>query len=129
LESTNDILVSGSLSLVSKSVHDTSLGLGFVDYPDRGKAAVKRVTYRFDSGFVTVLELAREKARFGQLPPNEKELVQQVIKDVTDLKRQSVLLAQINANGLNTNTLPGRDDNGRGGGDVGGIGSNRFFVR
>lgn len=87
LEQGNNLTVSGQLVLNGVS-NDLTQGLGFVDYPDKGRAAVKRLTYDYNNGFECTLELARERARIGELPPTEKQILNQVIKDVMTLKRE-----------------------------------------
>ena len=84
LEHTNKVQVSGSLELRGQT-NDTSGGLGYVNYPNKGKAAVRKVTYNFSDGFATELELHREETRIGELPPEEKDRQHKVEKDIAVL--------------------------------------------
>jgi hypothetical protein len=86
LEAANNLHVSGSMTLVGMANPLTS-GLGWVDYPDRARAAVKRLTYDFTRGYKAVLELTRERARMGELPPDDETLQNQILKDLTEMKR------------------------------------------
>ena len=86
LELTNQVQVSGSLRLIGPT-NDTTVGLGYVDYPNRGLADVVRVTYSFSEGFSTELELHREECRIGELPPKDKDRQDHVEKEVQNLKR------------------------------------------
>jgi len=71
LEQANDLQVRGSL-LIRGRVNDLAGGLGYVDYPDKARAAVVKVTYSFNRGFATTLELTRIEARPGEMPPDDK---------------------------------------------------------
>lgn len=86
LEFANQVQVSGSLTVVGP-VGDLTKGLGYVDYPDKGKAAVKKVTYNFSDGFVAELELHREETRIGELPPDEKHRMNAVEKTIAKLTK------------------------------------------
>jgi hypothetical protein len=72
LEQQNNILVNGSLQIVN-IVQAFGMGMGYVNYPNRGLATVKRVTYEFREGFTATLELTREEARFGKPVMSEKD--------------------------------------------------------
>ena len=72
LELQNNILVNGALQVVN-IVQSFATGLGYVNYPNRGLATVKRVTYEFREGFTASLELTREEARFGKPVMSEKD--------------------------------------------------------
>ena len=86
LESANDIQVHGSLELTGPT-NTLTTGLGYVDYPSKAKAAVVRISYNFNEGLVTELELEREETRVGELPPTERERQNQVARDVVELRR------------------------------------------
>jgi hypothetical protein len=86
LEQADGLEVNGSLTLVGQSSY-LGKGLGYVDYPDRGFAAVKRLVYNFANGFETEIELTREDPRVGELPPTAKELQNDVRRKLTVLRR------------------------------------------
>jgi hypothetical protein len=86
LDAINDLQVQGTLKLVGP-VRDVNAGLGYVDYPDRGKAAVVRVTYNFSGEFSTELELHREETRLGELPPADKDKQNRVERELATLRR------------------------------------------
>lgn len=84
LETDNNIKVMGSLELVG-TINDTSTGLGWVNYPAKGKAAVVGLVYNFQDGFVTELELERQETRIGELPPKEMDRMTRVEKVLAEL--------------------------------------------
>jgi hypothetical protein len=100
LESSNNLHVSGTLQLQGV-IGDISRGLGYVDYPEKGKAAVVRVTWEFSQGLATTLELSRERARQGELPPSADEMQNQILKDLTKLQRAVFLTDGTLKPGLN----------------------------
>lgn len=96
LDTDNDIQVSGSLSLVGL-FHDTAGGLGWVDYPDKGKVVVKKITYNFSNGSMAEIELSREETRIGELPPDDKDRMHNIEQQVTDLRRSMELQRSLEA--------------------------------
>jgi hypothetical protein len=96
LEIVNDVQVSGTLEIVGP-VPQTTTGLGWVDYPDRGRAAVKRLTYNFEDGYVNELELHREETRLGEVPPAERDRQNRVVKSLTALSRTTAAQAAASA--------------------------------
>jgi hypothetical protein len=115
LELANNLTVSGKLECVGvwNNFHK---GLGYVDYPNKGLATVKRVTYSYDQGFETSLELAREHARLGELPPSAEQVLDKITKTVNTLSRNPIDIDSntaarlLGTNGRHNQT----DDNGAG---------------
>ena len=88
LDMDDNVKVTGSLTLVGK-LNITTTGLGWVAYPAKGNAAVVRLTYSFQDGFTTEVELEREQARHGELPPPEADRMMKVEKSLKALSRFS----------------------------------------
>lgn len=86
LEWANNIVVQGSLILVGMS-HEMSRGLGFVNKPNKGLAAVKRVVYTFSEGLVAELDVRREEARMGEPRLTDQERMHAVEKNVLAQRR------------------------------------------
>lgn len=82
-------------------------GLGWVNYPERGRAAVVRVTHNFDNGFTTTLELTRAEARFGETVPDDKITLQDILRDG---KKDKYMRSKQN-NWDSVNPPSGRGDN------------------
>ena len=86
LDLENVIQVRGTLEIVG-SVPDTKKGLGYVDYPEKGLAAVKAITYNFSDGYVNEVELFREEARLGELTPKDQQRQHSIFKQLAQLSR------------------------------------------
>ena len=120
LELTNKLQVNGTLRLVgiANDINDGatgSVGLGWVDYPDRGKVLVKRLSYQFKDGLVAELELSREEAHFGEIPLKWGDLQNDMMKDLGQMRR--IFLAngfQANPGGV-IQSQPGAADGTDGG--------------
>jgi hypothetical protein len=80
LESANDLLVSGFLKIRGRTI-PTDEGLGYIQYPGRGRAAVVKVVHNFSNGFSTDIELTRPEARHGEMPPDDKLTLSDLRKD------------------------------------------------
>lgn len=85
LETDNDLQVQGSLDMRGMLLN-MEAGLGWVDYPNKGRAAVVKVTQNFGQGFTTTAELTRAEARQGQLPPDDKITMVDLAKEVRNLR-------------------------------------------
>ena len=96
LDSGNDIQVTGSLTLAGL-FHDIGGGLGWVNYPDKGKVVVKKVVYNFANGATAELELAREETRIGELPPDDKDRIHLIEQQVVELRRNMELQRVLDA--------------------------------
>jgi len=88
LEAQNNLHVTGSLTVVGMQMQ-VSNGLGWVDYPDRGRASIRRITYRFDKSMTVTLELSREQARFGELPIADEMRISDMEATVVKLVRRT----------------------------------------
>lgn len=88
LEAQNNIQISGSLSVLNM-VRSPGAGLGWINYPERGRATVRRVTYRLDSGLIAELELTREQARYGQLPKDQSDRLNQIEQSLAEMQTAS----------------------------------------
>jgi len=88
LEATNNLQVIGRLNIRGRR-QNMEWGLGWVDYPDRGRAAVVRVTLDFREGFIQQLELSRQEARYGEIPPDERGKIDAALADLNDLRRDN----------------------------------------
>jgi hypothetical protein len=86
LELANDVQVEGELVVVGPMI-DLSQGLGYVDYPDKGKAYVVRATLSFTDGIVAEIELQREEFRLGEATVEEKDRQHKVEKEIANLRR------------------------------------------
>jgi hypothetical protein len=82
----NNVQVTGELVVIG-ATQDTTTGLGWVNYPNKGLAAVKKLTYNFGSGFQTELELFREEARVGEMPVPDKERQDKVTNEIANIKK------------------------------------------
>jgi len=97
LEYADNIQVKGSLHLVG-TINVVNTGLGYVNYPRKAKAAVVRITYNFNDGFVTELELEREETRIGELPLAARELQNHVMRNLVALQRTLDVQRKFQAN-------------------------------
>lgn len=99
----NGLQVTGSLTFVGRFIL-TDTGMGWVDYPGRGRAAVKRVTHNFEREWTTDVEIVREHARAGEVVISEESKINQVEKRVNRLERLSEALQ---VTGKSSNNRPG----------------------
>jgi len=103
LEAANNLTVNGTLDVMGVMV-DHAAGLGWVDYPGRAKASVSRLTYNFGDGCVTAtLELSREEARYGEMPPDDMDRMSHLERTVGDI-RKLVTASTSNGSGGTTRT-------------------------
>ncbi len=89
---TNKLLVQGVLNVVGvvndlKDNGTGAIGLGWVDYPDRGKALVKKICYNFQEGMTAELELTREEFHYGEVPLKYADMQNDIHKDLLKYKR------------------------------------------
>lgn len=80
LETDNDLKVTGSL-VVKGMTANLATGLGYIEYPNKGRAAVIKVTHNFADGYTTSLEVTRAAARSGEMPPDDKITLQGLRKE------------------------------------------------
>lgn len=87
LESNNQLQVSGSVTAVGLA-QSTPGGIGWTQYRDRARASISRISYRFGSGgLMTDIELTREEARYGELPPTEQERIIEIERTLQKIQR------------------------------------------
>jgi hypothetical protein len=86
LELSNQILVSGTMQLIGVS-QDLTNGLGFVNKPKKGLAAVKKVEFNFTDSLQVVIELSREEARVGEIVQSEENRMHHIEKQVASIQR------------------------------------------
>jgi len=82
----NNTQVKGQLDLIGMT-NDLSTGLGWVNYPNKGTAAVIRVTYNFSNGFQTEIELHREETRIGEMPIPDQQRQDRVNEEIANIKK------------------------------------------